>query len=182
MQINNSYTDAERLTARVLTLYYHENLSQVEIAERLGLSTVKINRLIKSARKSGLVVISLNLPFPSLSELESRILAMSDLEDVIISPSIGNTYDQDLAQLAQIAGSLIVNMIRSNDMICVGGGRTILEIVNLIDEQTIPGVKIVPAVGGVQNLKAPKEVANIISPQANLFFCPYHQHHHAFRF
>jgi len=152
MQKKETYTDLDRLTARVLTLHYLENLSQVEIAKRLGLSTVKINRLIKSARKSGLVEINLKLPFPSLSELESRILAMSDLEDIIISPSIGNTQNQDLAQLAQVAGSSIVNMIRANDMICVGGGRTILEIINFIDKQIIPGVRIVPAIGGVQNL------------------------------
>lgn len=166
MQNGIGYTDQNRLIAKVLHLYYMFNLSQVEISKQLDLSTVRVNRIIKLARQEGMVEINLKLPFPNLPELESRILALSDLEDIIISPSIGNTPSQDLAQLAQVAGSSFVNLIRSNDMICVGGGRTILEIINFTDKQTIPGVKIVPAIGGVQDLNE-GDVNSIATKLAN---------------
>jgi len=152
MQSDVGYSDQNRLIAKVLHMYYMSNLSQLEISKQLGLSTVKVNRIIKLARQEGMIEIHLKLPFPNLPELESRILALSDLEDILISPSIGNTQSQDLAQLAQVAGSSFVNLIRANDMICVGGGKTILEIINFIDKQIIPGVKTVPALGGVQDL------------------------------
>jgi DNA-binding transcriptional regulator LsrR (DeoR family) len=40
-----------RLINTILTLYYVEELTQAEIAQRLGLSTPKVNRLLLQARE-----------------------------------------------------------------------------------------------------------------------------------
>ncbi len=152
MQNRFGYTEQNRLIAKVLNLYYMENLSQVEIAHKLGLSTVKINRMIKFARQSGMVEINLRLPFPSLLDLESRLIALSTMEDVIVTPSLDNTPEGDLSQLAQVAASYLISQIRSNESICIGGGRTVLEIINNVEQHKAAGVRIYPAIGGVQNL------------------------------
>jgi DNA-binding transcriptional regulator LsrR (DeoR family) len=152
MQTGIGFLEQNRLIANVLQMYYLDNLSQVEIARKLHLSTVKINRIIKTARQDGLVEVTLKLPFPNFHELEYRISTLSNLEDVIVTPSVGDISDASLVQLSQIAAVYFSKTVRSNDVICVGGGRTVREIVNHIHQQRIPEVKIVPAIGGVQNL------------------------------
>lgn len=152
MQSELGYSEQNRLIANVLQMYFLDNLSQVEIASKLHLSTVKINRIIKAARENGMVEVNLKLPFPSFFDLESRIAALTNLEDVIVTPSTQNNPDANLVQLSQIAAVYFAKMVRSNDVICVGGGRTVREIVNHVHQQIIPKVKIVPAIGGVQNL------------------------------
>ena len=54
-----------RLINTVLTLYYVEGLTQSEIAQRLGLSTPKVNRLLVQAREQGYVNITIRTPFQS---------------------------------------------------------------------------------------------------------------------
>jgi DNA-binding transcriptional regulator LsrR (DeoR family) len=166
MQSEFGYSDQNRLIAKVLHLYYMDNLSQIEIAKKLDLSTVRVNRLIKFARQEGMVEVTLKLPYPSLVELESRLLNLTTLEDVIISPSIGNTPDADLMQLTNIVASYLVNLIRSKDVICVGGGTTVSEIVNHVESHRFPEVKILPSIGGVHNLRE-RDVNSIAARLAN---------------
>lgn len=152
MQNGFGYTEQNRLMAKALNLYYMENMSQIEISKRLGLSTVKINRMIKFARQAGMVEINLKLPFPSLFDLESRLIALSSLQDVIVTPSLDNSPDGDLSQLAQAAANFLLRHIRPQDSICIGGGRTVSKIVNYVEQHKISGVRVYPALGGVQNL------------------------------
>ncbi len=68
-----------RLINTVLTLYYVEGLTQTEIAQRLGLSTAKVNRLLVQAREQGYVNITIRTPFQHLFELEDRLKAVFGL-------------------------------------------------------------------------------------------------------
>jgi DNA-binding transcriptional regulator LsrR (DeoR family) len=150
MENRFGYSEQNRIIAKILHLYYSENCSQIEIAHRLGLSAAKINRLIKTARQSGMVEINIRLPFVNLFDLESKILALSNLQNVIITPSLDDTPEGDLSQLAQIAASYFGNQIRPKDSICIGGGRTVSEIINHVEPNKTSGVRIFPAVTGVQ--------------------------------
>ena len=65
--------DSARLIGRLLSLYYTEGKNQKEVAEILGLSVAKVNRLLKQAREQGWVEISIRAPFQSLFDLERRL-------------------------------------------------------------------------------------------------------------
>ena len=62
-----------RLINTILTLYYLEEMTQTEIAQRLGFSTAKVNRLLLQAREQGYVNITIKTPFQQLFELEERL-------------------------------------------------------------------------------------------------------------
>jgi DNA-binding transcriptional regulator LsrR (DeoR family) len=63
----------EHLTVKVATLYYLKNLSQEEIAAKLGLSRQSVGRHLKYAREKGVVEFRINSPQSSYSELESEL-------------------------------------------------------------------------------------------------------------
>ena len=77
-----------QLINTILTLYYVEELTQTEIAQRMGLSTAKVNRLLVQAREQGYVNITIRTPFQSLFELEDRLKAVFGLKDAIVIPSV----------------------------------------------------------------------------------------------
>ena len=55
-------SDLHELLAKVASLYYEEELTQNEIAARLGLSRVKIYRLLKQAKDEQVVQVVIDWP------------------------------------------------------------------------------------------------------------------------
>jgi DNA-binding transcriptional regulator LsrR (DeoR family) len=144
------YSEQNRTIAKILKLHYLENLNQAEVAKKLGLSAVKVNRLLKIARQAGMVEINIRLPYTTLYDLENQLLALTSLKEIIVTPSIDDLPNGDLSLVAQVAAKHLVSLIRPKENICLGGGRTLLEVINKIDYKRIPGVRILPAIGGIQ--------------------------------
>ena len=76
-----------RLINNVLNLYYLEGLTQTDIAERLELSTPKVNRLLQQARELGYVSFVIRTPFQHLFELEARLKAVFGLKEAMVIPA-----------------------------------------------------------------------------------------------
>jgi DNA-binding transcriptional regulator LsrR (DeoR family) len=144
------YNEQNSLIAKILNLYYNENYNQAQIATKLGLSTVKVNRLLKYARQKKMVEITIRLPFPNLVELETKLSEISNIQDLIVTPSLDNNPEGTLAILAQAAANHLVNQLRTSDRICISGGVTLSKIVDELKPERINGIRIYPAVGGVQ--------------------------------
>ncbi|WCP68269.1 sugar-binding transcriptional regulator [Vibrio tubiashii] len=142
--------DILRQTAKILTLRYMENCSQSDIAKQLGLSTAKVNRVIKQAHDDGLVEITLNLPQERTYTLEQRLLNMFSLKTAVIQPSLSQDEAVVTQQVAQSAGELLIETVKPNSVICISGGKTMSMIVEQIKPMNFPDVKVVPATGGVQ--------------------------------
>ena len=75
----------ERLTARAAWLYYMDGMTQEEVAQRMGLSRIKINRLISQARRVGMVQISIKLPDLLYPEVEEALCRHFDLRDAVVT-------------------------------------------------------------------------------------------------
>ncbi len=171
------YNGQNALIARILNMHYRENCNQAEIAARLGLSVAKVNRLLKSAREAGMVEINIRLPFQNVFELESRLSAVSGVERVIVTPTVGNP-EGDLELLAQVAARYLTDIIRPKDGICIGGGQTIAKIIAEIEPCNISGVRVYPSIGGVQRNYdrdingLANQLAQKLGGEAHLLFAP----------
>ena len=70
----------ERLALVVARLYYFDDLSQGQIAQQLGLSRQKVNRLLKKAKEWGLVQIT--LASNTQWDLEQKLQTLFALKEV----------------------------------------------------------------------------------------------------
>ncbi len=149
-QIVGNDSDTARLLNKVLTLYYVEELTQTQIADQLGLSTAKVNRMIQQARKQGLVDITIRTPFQHLFELESRLKAVFSLQDAIVIPSIpeGATYTS--YPLGRAAATFLLEHLKEGEIIAIGSGASVHAVVQAIEAPRDFGVTVVPLVGAVQ--------------------------------
>ena len=149
-QIVANDLDTARLLNKILTLYYAEELTQLQIADQLGLSTAKVNRIIQQARKQGLVDITIRTPFQHLFELETRLKAVFNLKDAIVIPSIPEGATHTAYPLGRAAATYLVEHLTDGDSIAIGSGASVYAVVEATEASRDFDVTIVPLVGAVQ--------------------------------
>jgi DNA-binding transcriptional regulator LsrR (DeoR family) len=142
--------DTARLINTILNLYYVEELKQAEIAAQLGLSTPKVNRLLKQARQQGLVNISIRTPFQHLFSLESRLKAIFGLTDAVVIPTISDTSDAMIHTLGRAGATYLLERVRDGDIIGLASGQAIHALVQAVEAPRAYDTTVVPVVGAVQ--------------------------------
>ncbi len=134
----------------VAKLHYEAEMSQVDIAKRLGVSTATISRLLQRARALGIVrieVIDLISPEEITAELVDRLGLKTAA--VVETPSAGA-----LASLATPLGAMLKEAgLGAGSVFGIGWGRAIREVVRA-GLPRIPDIITVPVTGGMQ-LSAP---------------------------
>lgn len=172
--------DSMRLMARVLTLHYEEGLLQSEVATRLGLSSAKVNRLIKQGRELGLVKITINTPFQRLFELERRLRRRWNLKDCLVVPAVTGSAEATLNQVGRGAAQVLVETIREGDTIATSAGKAVRAMIGNLVVGRSYDVNVVPMTGGVQGQHytdvnhIATELADKLGGRATLIHAPLH--------
>lgn len=147
---NTDDFDRLRRLHRVLVMHYVEGLSQAEIAKRTGMSHPTVNRLVKEGHDRGFVRISISSPVQSLFEIEQRLAAAGHLQEAIVTPSMSDQDDVNLATAGKAAADFLLSRIKDGDTICVSGGRGVEAVISALSPSRSMNVTVVPATGGVQ--------------------------------
>jgi len=139
-----------RIINTILNLYYLEEMTQTEIAQRLNLSTPKVNRLLQQAREQGYVNITIRTPYQQLFDLEDRLKAVFGLMNVTVIPAVAESGSSSLNALGTVAADFLLEHLRDGDVLGIGGGMA----VNSVAQAIAPGrpyqVEVVPLIGAVQ--------------------------------
>ncbi|NMB56077.1 MAG: sugar-binding transcriptional regulator [Leptolinea sp.] len=142
--------ESSRLISRILMMYYMEDKSQAEIGQELGLSTAKINRLLKQARNQGYVEINIHSPFQHLIALEKELESLTGLKHAVVVPKLGENEKALLQSVGRAAAIFFLEHLRDGDIVCMGGGTTLSAMVESIPTEQKYSITVVPASGGVQ--------------------------------
>jgi DNA-binding transcriptional regulator LsrR (DeoR family) len=145
----SDYDDA-RLISRVLYLYYIEELTQSQVAQQLGLSTPKVNRLLQQARRQKMVEITIRTPFQYLFDLESRIQNIFGIPEAVVIPRMVENAVTMVHTLGRAGASYLLEHLHDGDVIAIGGGTSVHAVVEAVNADRSYDVEVVPVVGGVQ--------------------------------
>jgi DNA-binding transcriptional regulator LsrR (DeoR family) len=130
------------------TLYYVQDATQAEIADRLGTSRATVSRLLSEARRQGIVRIEVVEPVEAdvaaLAEQTARTLG---LHAVHLSALPSSPATPGTALAPALAAALGKVGLGHGDVLIVSSGRTVFEVAhgNLPE---LPGVRVTPTVGG----------------------------------
>lgn len=135
---------------RAAWLSYVGGLTQAEIAERLGVSRVKVNRLIGEAVAAGMVRVFVAGSDANCVALEKRIAERWGLEFCSVAP----TVDDETLPLRTLAaaGAYFLHGVlerREVSVIGVGHGRTLAEVVKSLPQIECPDVRFVSLLGSL---------------------------------
>lgn len=141
-----------RLIISVAERYYEFGQTQQEIADQLGISRPKVSRLLTRARQEGIVQISIVNPFSREKEVARELVEKYHpygLKDAVVVPT-SLREDALIAQkLGQVAASYLCEHLSDGEVVGIGRGRTIYEMVKALPEREFPNVQIVPLSGGL---------------------------------
>ncbi len=128
---------------RVAWMYYYGDMKQQEIADKLNISRVTVNRLIKQARKEGIVEIRINPNYMKMFEIEDELKEKSKLEHVVIVP---DTSDINEA-LCQGTAHLLNDVLESKGKLGVGLSGTLKNLHHFVREDKVSFDSIVSICG-----------------------------------
>jgi DNA-binding transcriptional regulator LsrR (DeoR family) len=141
-----------RLLYRVARAYYEDDLTQEEIADRFGLSRVKVCRLLNRARDAGIVRISVRLPGSGCGDLERALERRFGLREAVIAPRAPRLSILD--RIGAAAASLFARTVRGNETIGLTWGNSLRAFVESLPQLELPDVRIVQIIGGLGSVDA----------------------------
>lgn len=150
--------------ARAAWLYYVEEMTQSQIADKLGVSRSTVIRLLQRARQSGLVTISLGVA-SDMFEAERDLERLYGLKKVRIVP-VADDGVMQRRWLGQVAAETLQEMARNDSIIAVSWGSTLRAMADSLGgDVSATGMKIVALIGGLHNADQgtnPYEVAELV--------------------
>jgi DNA-binding transcriptional regulator LsrR (DeoR family) len=150
-----------RLISKVSSLYYNQNYSQKEIANRLLLSRPKVSRLLKQARERGIVQITVVPPNGNFMDTESVLEKKFGLQEVIIVDIEGSDAKTIKRQIGTAAANYLHRSVSQGDLIGVTWGTTLEAMVDAVQPKPMKDLHIVQALGGVGPPEAKAHAADL---------------------
>lgn len=153
--------DSEQsLSIRAAWLAYVGGQTQEQIAERLGVSRIKAQRLIAAATQSGFVKFFVEGVPAECIALEERLSAAFGLKRCTVVPTVdGDGADESagpVAALAVAAARHLTRVLESGEVrtIGVGHGRTLAAMVERLPATPRPDVRFVSLLGSLTRRSA----------------------------
>ena len=140
--------ETNRLEVKVCKLFYEENLTKVEIEKKLHISRFKVARILKEAKRTGLVKIQIIEPQADLSNLESQVESELGLKSVALVWDDGESLTLLKKKVGRLAADYVLGILRGEDVLGVGWGTTTFEMVNALPNTLNLGIRLVQVSGG----------------------------------
>lgn len=158
----------EALMIKISWYYYIDNMTQQRISEFLGISRVRVVRLLEKARTTGIIQFKIREDSASRLQLEKKLAETYNLKDTFIVPSPPNEVSVN-ENIARAAAMYINSRIGNNNFINMGYGDTQRRILNNLATMAEHPISVVSMTGGV-SYYLPNNMSSIFN--AKLYLIP----------
>ena len=139
----------QELLAEVASLYYEKEINQAQIGNQLGLSRVKVYRLLKEARDEQVVQFSITWPIERDARLEAELVSVFRLDNALVIKTGILNYDTALRRLGQMAARYLETIIKDDMIMAINLGQSTYEVINAIRPVSQANVNVTQAMGSV---------------------------------
>lgn len=138
----------DRLRIRAAWMYFVEQMTQIEIAEVLGVGRVTVVRLLADARSRNEVKITIESELADIVMLERALEKVFGLEQALVAPLSSPDADP-IPAISARTGSFLSETMRSGMRVGVGWGRTLFSSLAFINTRSLSDFKVISLLGGV---------------------------------
>ncbi len=132
--------------------YFLDGRTVKEIGSELGISRFKAARLIDWARAEGLVKIEVISTVESDVELSEQVRTQYGLRDAVVVAGLDGRSEAVEAELAEVASSVVAEVVRASDVVGISWGRTLDLVVDRMPN--FSARRVVQLVGGLATLES----------------------------
>ena len=147
----------------VAKYYYIENLTQAQIATRMGLSRPKISRLLSLAREKGIVKVFISELEENMESVEEELRTTFNLDKVKVVPVPPSDQSLAFQVTCKEAAKYIADLLEDGDRIGVGWGGTLFEISKNLQHLSRKNSIIVQLFGNLDTGEADDYANDILS-------------------
>ena len=146
---------------RVAYYYYRIGLTQEEIAKRMNMSRQRVNRIVSSCIKLGIVKITIDGMENCYLELENQLEKKFHLKEVCI---IENENPDDLYDnLGAEAAQCLMRHVKNNSIIGIARGRAVSSLIeNLPIVQNKENITVTQLIGNIKEDNSQLGVDNMV--------------------
>lgn len=134
------------LIGRVTRLYYEHGLTHQEIADALGISRIRVTRLLAEARSTGLVQITVLVDDSFFADEERELVSRYNLKQAWVAPRVADQSKADRS-FAAVGAEALSSLIEKNSTIAVGLSTAVGLVANEFPSEVLGG-NYVPIGGG----------------------------------
>jgi deoxyribonucleoside regulator len=143
----------ERDILRICYLYYREERTQEEISKLFEVSRFKISRILKEARKKGLVSITINDPRSDLTEIEIQLAQKFDLDQAIVVSVTEFSGKSALDQVGEASATYLRQILGLYHIFGVTWGSTVFHVVSNLQPVEAKDLTLVQIGGGLGTIE-----------------------------
>lgn len=146
--IEDQITPEEQLNIRIVWYYYITEMTQQQIADRFGITRVRVNKALAACRESGVVQIRINSKLASCIRLEHELQKHYGLSEVIVVPSPEN--EKYIFRVLGVgAAPYIHDQVYKDCNLGVGWGRTLRATVRETRGRSFASMSTISLMGGL---------------------------------
>jgi len=142
-------TEHTDLLAQVARLYYEEDLTQAEIARRIGTSRSTISRLLHEARATGVVEIIIHYPWKTVPEVERELVTRFHLHHAQVLAGQGRPYQEVLRGLGVLAARYLESILTEGTILGISWGTAVYSTVRALRPDRRLPIAVVQMIGAV---------------------------------
>ena len=138
-------SDYQNLLAQIASMYYEQEKSQKEIGVEMGLSRVKVYRLLKEAHQENVVRITINWPIVRVPQLEEQFAKAFHLKKALILKSSQLESRVVLQRIGQMTARYMQSILKDGMTLSVCVGGSTYEVIHAIEIGSDIHVNVVQA-------------------------------------
>jgi DNA-binding transcriptional regulator LsrR (DeoR family) len=151
---------------QVAHLYFDDNLSQQEIATRLGVSRSLIAQYLQHAREAGIVRIQIVDPTDACSELEAWLRKATGVSRITVIPNPRGSELLMVRAVAMAAAEFISSSLKDGCTLGLAWGRTTSEVVDHIGLPQAQQLNVLPLMGETSHSGLHSQMSRMIMQAA----------------
>jgi DNA-binding transcriptional regulator LsrR (DeoR family) len=160
----------EELMIKAAWYYFLEDKTQQKISDLLGISRMRVIRLLEKARQTGLVQFKIRKEYAQRMNIERQLIESYGLKDAFVIPAQEGAGIAEINDSVADAAAMYINTrIQPNAFINIGYGDTAGKVLNNLAKITETTISCISLTGGV-SIYLPNVRSNVFN--ARLFLIP----------
>lgn len=156
------------LLTEISVAYYQEDMTQEEIAQKYGISRIKVGRLLKKAREEGIVDITVRYHPIFSSRLEHELIETFGIKRALIALDVKDENEQR-RQVAALVANYLSTTLKNNQTIAVSYGRNIAAITDYTGTVSEKRCHFISSIGGLGSADSSINASHITQRFGRLF-------------
>lgn len=160
----------ESLIVKAAWYYYIENMTQQKISEKLGISRMRVIKLLDKAKQNGTIQFKIPRSHSQQLLVEQELISKWNLQDAFVVPTPAPEANLN-ETIAQAAAMYISDRLTENMFINMGYGDTPSRVLNHLATMTEFPISVVSLTGGV-SYYLPNTQSNVFNAKLYLYPAP----------